>query len=33
MSPRLARCAACPDADDIMIEGEAADKFQERTRL
>lgn len=33
MSPRLARAAGCPDADDIMIGGEAADKFQECTRL
>lgn len=33
MSPRLARYAGCPDADDIMIGGEAADKFQECTRL
>lgn len=33
MSPRLARAAGCPDAGDIMIGGEAADKFQERTRL
>lgn len=33
MSPRLARYAGRPDADDIMIGGETADKFQECTRL
>lgn len=31
MRPGLAQAAGCPDTDDVMIEGEAADKLQECT--
>lgn len=33
MSAGLAQATGCPDTDDIMLGGEAADKFQECTRL